>query len=143
MTESRFFTPVLIVLTCLTLALNLWGIGPWILENAGPGFANLFYVGLRVAAIVGIPTLLTRFKGFTARQAMAASLLVAAVDQIVFKIVLYYQDSLAHPEVWSNEALRNAAVATFASYVLFSPLLMLMAFAGHFAGKQLGLKKTS
>jgi hypothetical protein len=143
MVASRLFTPVLFVISVILLALNLWVVGPWLLENGGPGFANLLYVALRVGVIVGVPLLLARFKGYTPRKAMACSLFVAAIDQIAFKMVLYSQDAQLNPQAWPGDALQNAFIATVASFVIFSPILMVMGFAGHFAGKQLSAKKAS
>jgi hypothetical protein len=73
---------------------------------------------------------LARYYGRTRIQAISVTTLVVFLDQVVVKGAWILRDSRVHPQLWGQVTLGGIAVNLMMSYILFAPVLLILAFLG-------------
>ena len=121
----------------LTLfALNQFAFGPLLEKSAGPRAAQMVYVVVRVAGLVGLAYgLASDSKNGAKRnryQTLSTVIFVGFLDQVFLKGLWVKQDMLVHPEAWVGFEPSNASIfLTLAmGYLVFTPMILILAFFG-------------
>ncbi len=129
----------LISLGCL--AGGLFSVGPYLQNSVSPEAANTFYIVLRVL-IIGLFSFLSvwKYKKNTYHALSFTGLLIFA-DQVVLKSIYFLTQFKTHPADWEGVTLSAVLFNNAFSYVVFLPLILLIAFLGSALGMYLKQKR--
>jgi hypothetical protein len=124
------------------LAAGLFGIGPLLQNSSGSGAANAFYILLRVLVILGFSFVAVRRYQKNAYQALSLAGLLIFVDQVLLRSIWFVLQFKYNPGEWEGVDLKTAIFNSAFSYLVFLPVVLLLAFIGVSVGTYLNLKRS-
>jgi hypothetical protein len=142
---SRFFTRLSNRLSLfqgfavgvLLLALNLYGVGPLVLERFGLVWGNGLFIAIRILVLLGFSAWVAARHGKTRMATVRYGTLLAFVDQIVLKGLLIAHDYWVNTADYTQGLLGSMIFQLFLSFVVFFPLLFILSLVGYEIGKRL------
>lgn len=113
-------------------ALNLFVLEPVIHKLAGSRAAQVVYVLVRIAGLIGLAYALAKNAKRNRFQTITTVLLVGFLDQVVLKGIWIKRSMVADPAAWAGIAPENAAIFVNMAmgYLFFIPIILILAFVG-------------
>lgn len=138
--EGIMIVPFLISLGLL--ASGLFWVGPHLQNSAGQDTANIFYIALRVAVIAIFSFLAVWKYEKNTYHAMSFTGLLVFTDQVGLKSIYFLTQFKTHPADWEGVTLSAVLFNSAFSYIVFLPLILLIAFLGSALGTYLKSKRS-
>jgi hypothetical protein len=114
----------------------LW-MGPHLMNATHPEAGQLIYVILRVVVMFGFAmTVVWRHKR-SIYHALSYTGFLIFVDQVILKNIWFIIEFRRHPDAWKDMSLAVVLYSNSFSYIVFLPLILLIAFLGAMAGTAL------
>jgi hypothetical protein len=118
----------LVSLGCL--AAGLFSIGPYLQNSVSPEVANTFYILLRVL-VIGLFSFLAVYKyNKKTIHALSFTGLLIFADQVGLKSIYFLTQFKTHPADWEGVTPSAVLFNNAFSYIVFLPLILLIAFLG-------------
>jgi uncharacterized membrane protein YuzA (DUF378 family) len=113
-------------------ALNLFVLQPLIATGIGPRAAQMIYILIRVAGMIGLAYGLAKNAKRNRFQTVSTVLLVGAIDQVLLKGLWIKRDMGIHPADWAGfEPVNSVIFLNMAmGYLFFIPIILILAFVG-------------
>jgi hypothetical protein len=129
----------LISLGCL--ATGLFWAGPHLEASANPEAANTFYILLRVLIIAFFSFLAVWRYNKNTYHALSFTGLLIFVDQVGLRSIWFLTQFKTHPTDWQDVTLSTVLFNSAFSYIVFLPVVLLIAFLGSALGMYLKQKR--
>lgn len=113
----------------LLLAFNLFVMTPMLIQSWSQGGASFLYLAVRVLVFIGLAFGLTRFGMRTRYQTISTVMLIALIDQVVFKALTLMSDL---PE---GITFGTMIIGIGTGFMFFSPVVFILGFLGVELGK--------
>lgn len=113
-------------------AINLFVLEPVFSKWIGPRAAQIVYIIIRIAGLVGLAYGLARDAKRNRFQTVTTVLLVGFIDQVILKGIWIRSDIAANPAAWVGVEPGNAAIFVNMAmgYLFFIPIILILAFVG-------------
>jgi hypothetical protein len=139
---------VTFILSLGCLAGGLFSVGPYLQNSVSPEVANTFYILLRVLVIALFSFLAVYKYEKNTYHALSFTGLLIFADQVGLKSIFFLTQFKMHPADWPQtgpDAVTLSAVLfnNAFSYVVFLPLILLIAFLGSALGMYLKQKRAA
>jgi hypothetical protein len=128
----------------LSSAAILFVFGPVLMARFGDMAGQGVSMILRIVTWVGFAFGLSRVHQKTRLQIIRLTALLVFVDQCLLKSIAVVYDYRTRPGLWQNTPLDGAIFATFMGYLVFLPIIIILAFLGAelgLIGRKIGTKK--
>jgi hypothetical protein len=122
------------------LAGGLFWVGPHLQASVSEGAANIFYIALRVLVIAIFSFVAVRRYGKNTYHALSFAGLLIFLDQVGLRSIWFAIQFHNHPADWKDVTLGAVLFNSAFSYIVFLPLVIMIAFAGAAAAQLIGRK---
>ena len=112
--------------------LNLFVIGPMIVDAGHMVLNNIVYLVFRLGTFIFLGYALAKWAGRGRAQALSSVMLVGAFDQVLLKGLWMIRDVKKHPELWTGVSMEPTVlfVGLAQGYLFFFPFVLILAFLG-------------